>query len=103
MPGAQFRHLHVPGANSGIELKADLVLLAMGFVGPRGERDAREARGEMTDRGNVCLTSVTAVVKAGPTFELLAQNLRRRVGYTWSDAVPAEPNDRYLIGPCRSQ
>ena len=58
----------VPG--SEFELKADLVLLAMGFVGPERNGMLDELGVKMTDRGNVWrderwMTSVPGVFTAG--------------------------------------
>ena len=60
-----------PVPDSEFELKADLVLLAMGFLGPGDQRHARRKLGvKMTDRGNVWrderwMTSVPGVFTAG--------------------------------------
>ena len=58
----------VPG--SAFEMKADLVLLAMGFVGPEKSRLLDDLDVRMTDRGNVWrddqwMTSVPGVFAAG--------------------------------------
>ena len=58
----------VPG--SDFEMKADLVLLAMGFVGPEPGRLLRDLDVKLTDRGNVWrdehwMTSVPGVFAAG--------------------------------------
>ena len=47
----QDEHARSPG--SEFELKADLVLLAMGFVGPRKRRPDRAVGVELDPRGNV--------------------------------------------------
>ena len=59
-----------PVANSEFELKADLVLLAMGFVGPDTDGMLAKLGVKMTDRGNVWrderwMTSVPGVFTAG--------------------------------------
>src|SRR5262245_13810940 len=59
-----------PIAGSDFELQADLVLLAMGFVGPETNGMLAELGVKMTDRGNVWrderwMTSVPGVVTAG--------------------------------------
>jgi len=59
-----------PIADSDFELKADLVLLAMGFVGPETNGMLAEVGVKMTDRGNVWrderwMTSVPGVFTAG--------------------------------------
>ena len=60
-----------PVAGSEFELKADLVLLAMGFLGPETQRACSTELGvKMTDRGNVWrdepwMTSVPGVFTAG--------------------------------------
>jgi glutamate synthase (NADPH/NADH) small chain len=59
-----------PIAGTGFELKADLVLLAMGFVGPETNGMLAELGVKMTDRGNVWrderwMTSVPGVFTAG--------------------------------------
>ena len=59
-----------PVAGSEFEMKADLVLLAMGFVGAERSRLLRDLRCELTDRGNVArdeqwMTSVPGVFAAG--------------------------------------
>jgi glutamate synthase (NADPH/NADH) small chain len=63
---AEFR----PVAGSAFELKADLVLLAMGFVGPEQNGMLNALGVKMTDRGNVWrderwMTSVPGVFTAG--------------------------------------
>ncbi len=70
MVGAHGRVEFKPRPGTDIELKADLVLLAMGFLGPEknGLLDALDVR--MTDRGNVWrdaewMTSVEGVFAAG--------------------------------------
>jgi glutamate synthase (NADPH/NADH) small chain len=55
---------------SDFELEADLVLLAMGFVGPEKQGLLTDLRVELTDRGNVARkgdfqTSVPGVFVAG--------------------------------------
>jgi glutamate synthase (NADPH/NADH) small chain len=60
----------VPIAGSDFEMKADLVLLAMGFVGPEKSRLLSDLDVKMTDRGNVWrdgqwMTSVPRVFAAG--------------------------------------
>ena len=47
----RFAMQEIPG--SGFELKADLVLLAMGFLGPRREGMVAESGAELDPRGNV--------------------------------------------------
>jgi len=59
-----------PVANSGFEMKADLVLLAMGFVGPEKGRLLAELDVRINDRGTVArdeqwMTSVPGVFAAG--------------------------------------
>jgi glutamate synthase (NADPH/NADH) small chain len=59
-----------PVANSEFELKADLVLLAMGFLGPETNGLLTKLGVKMTDRGNVWrderwMTSVPGVFTAG--------------------------------------
>ena len=59
-----------PVAGSEFELKADLVLLAMGFVGPQRNGLLDELGVKMTDRGTVArdgnwMTSVPGVFTAG--------------------------------------
>jgi glutamate synthase (NADPH/NADH) small chain len=59
-----------PVPNSGFELKADLVLLAMGFVGPEPGGMLQTLGVKMTERGNVWrdehwMTSVPGVFAAG--------------------------------------
>ena len=58
----------VPG--SAFEMKADLVLLAMGFVGPEKSRLLTDLNVKLTERGNVWrddqwMTSVPGVFAAG--------------------------------------
>jgi glutamate synthase (NADPH/NADH) small chain len=60
----------VPVAGSEFEMKADLVLLAMGFVGPEKSRLLTDLDVKMSDRGNVWrdgqwMTSVRGVFAAG--------------------------------------
>ncbi len=60
----------VPVPNSDIELKADLVLLAMGFTGPETEGMLKRLGVKLTERGNVWrdetwMTSVPGVFTAG--------------------------------------
>ncbi|MFN7983821.1 MAG: glutamate synthase subunit beta [Vicinamibacterales bacterium] len=60
----------VPVPDSDIELKADLVLLAMGFTGPETEGMLKRLGVKLTDRGNVWrdeawMTSVPGVFTAG--------------------------------------
>jgi glutamate synthase (NADPH/NADH) small chain len=45
-------------ADSGFQLKADLVLLAMGFLGPRRNALLEQAGVEMDQRGNVAANTV---------------------------------------------
>ena len=59
-----------PVAGSEFEMKADLVLLAMGFVGPEKSRLLSDLDVRMTERGNVWrdeqwMTSVPGVFAAG--------------------------------------
>ncbi|MDO8678529.1 MAG: glutamate synthase subunit beta [Acidobacteriota bacterium] len=59
-----------PVANSAFEMKADLVLLAMGFVGPEKSRLLAELDVRINDRGTVArdeqwMTSVPGVFAAG--------------------------------------
>jgi glutamate synthase (NADPH/NADH) small chain len=59
-----------PVAGSGFELKADLVLLAMGFLGPEQNGMLSDLGATITDRGNVWrdarwMTSVPGVFTAG--------------------------------------
>jgi glutamate synthase (NADPH/NADH) small chain len=59
-----------PVAGSEFEMKADLVLLAMGFTGPEQSRLLQDLDVTLTDRGNVWrddrwMTSVTGVFAAG--------------------------------------
>jgi glutamate synthase (NADPH/NADH) small chain len=59
-----------PVAGSEFEVKADLVLLAMGFTGPEKSRLLAELDVKLTDRGNVWrderwMTSVPGVFAAG--------------------------------------
>ena len=59
-----------PVANSEFELKADLVLLAMGFLGPETNGMLDELGVKLTERGNVWrdanwMTSVPGVFTAG--------------------------------------
>ena len=59
-----------PTAGSGFEMKADLVLLAMGFVGPEKSRLLTELNVKLTERGNVWrdeqwMTSMPGVFAAG--------------------------------------
>jgi glutamate synthase (NADPH/NADH) small chain len=44
--------------DSGFELKADLVLLAMGFLGPRRKGMLEEAEVKLDPRGNVLATTL---------------------------------------------
>jgi glutamate synthase (NADPH/NADH) small chain len=60
----------VPVPDSGFELRADLVLLAMGFVGPEKNALLRDLGVTLTDRGNVgrdksWMTNVPGVFTAG--------------------------------------
>jgi glutamate synthase (NADPH/NADH) small chain len=60
----------VPVAGSEFEMKADLVLLAMGFTGPEKSRLLGDLEVKMTERGNVWrdeqwMTSVPGVFAAG--------------------------------------
>jgi len=66
--GGQTRFVPQPG--SDFELKADLVLLAMGFLGPRREGLLADLGVKLTERGNVWrderwMTSVPGVFTAG--------------------------------------
>jgi glutamate synthase (NADPH/NADH) small chain len=59
-----------PIADSEFELKADLVLLAMGFLGPEKKGMLEQLGVKLTDRGNVWrdgnwMTSVPGVFTAG--------------------------------------
>ena len=59
-----------PVANSEFEMKADLVLLAMGFVGPEKSKLLNDLDVKLTERGNVWrderwMTSVAGVFAAG--------------------------------------
>ena len=61
---------HKVADNSPFEMKADLVLLAMGFVGPEKSRLLADLDLRMTERGTVCrddnwMTSVPGVFTAG--------------------------------------
>ena len=64
------RHVLAPRLDSRFELKADLVLLAMGFVGPERDGLVSELGVRLTDRGNVWrddewMTSEKGVFTAG--------------------------------------
>jgi len=66
--GGRMRFVAVPG--SDFEVKADLVLLAMGFVGPEKDGLMSELSVKMTERGNVWrdanwMTSERGVFTAG--------------------------------------
>jgi glutamate synthase (NADPH/NADH) small chain len=84
---------------SDFELDADLVLLAMGFVGPEREGLLNDLRVELTDRGNVkrdddFQTSVPGVFVAGDMGR--GQSL-----IVWAIAegrAAAAGVDRYLMG-----
>ncbi len=59
-----------PVADSDIEIKADLVLLAMGFIGPETNGLLKDLGVKLTDRGNVArderwMTNVPGVFTAG--------------------------------------
>ena len=59
-----------PVAGSDFEMKADLVLLAMGFTGPVKSKLLTDLDVKLTDRGNVArdeqwMTSVPGVFAAG--------------------------------------
>ncbi|MEY4094260.1 MAG: Glutamate synthase small chain, partial [Acidobacteriota bacterium] len=59
-----------PVANSEFQMKADLVLLAMGFVGPEKSKLLNDLDVKLTERGNVWrderwMTSVAGVFAAG--------------------------------------
>ena len=67
---ANGRPTFVPAPGSEFELNADLVLLAMGFVGPERHGLLDELGVKMTDRGTVArdanwMTSVPGVFTAG--------------------------------------
>jgi glutamate synthase (NADPH) small chain len=55
-PDGRMQMQEVPG--SAFQLKADLVLLAMGFLGPRREILLRQAEVELDPRGNVAANTV---------------------------------------------
>jgi glutamate synthase (NADPH) small chain len=55
-PDGRMQMQEVPG--SAFQLKADLVLLAMGFLGPRREVLLRQAEVELDSRGNVAANTV---------------------------------------------
>jgi glutamate synthase (NADPH/NADH) small chain len=84
---------------SDFELEADLVLLAMGFVGPEKDGLLTELKVELTDRGNVArdkdfATSVPGVFVAGDMGR--GQSL-----IVWAIAegrAAAAGVDRYLMG-----
>jgi glutamate synthase (NADPH/NADH) small chain len=56
--GADGRMQMVEVADSGFQLKADLVLLAMGFLGPRRNALLEQAGVELDQRGNVAANTV---------------------------------------------
>ena len=68
-PDGRMNMQEIPGSN--FELKADLVLLAMGFVGPREEGLLAQSSLERDSRGNVQAntvdyrTSLSGVFSAG--------------------------------------
>jgi glutamate synthase (NADPH/NADH) small chain len=95
MAGGKFEKLE----GTEFELEADLVLLAMGFVGPQREGLLTDLRVEITDRGNVArdanfATSVPGVFVAGDMGR--GQSL-----IVWAIAegrAAAAGVDRYLMG-----
>jgi len=95
MAGGKFEKLE----GTDFEMEADLVLLAMGFVGPEREGLLDDLRVEITDRGNVArdaefATSVPGVFVAGDMGR--GQSL-----IVWAIAegrAAAAGVDRYLMG-----
>jgi len=83
---------------SEFELKADLVLFALGFLGPEREGLLNGLGVEMTDRGNVAvkdwMTSVPGVFACGDTRR--GQSLV--VWAIWEGRECARAVDRYLMG-----
>ena len=89
----------IPVPSSGFELEVDLVLLAMGFLGPQREGLLSQLGVRLTDRGNVSrdanwMTSVGGVFAAGDMQR--GQSL-----IVWAIAEgrsAAAGIDRYLMG-----
>ncbi|MFN7918381.1 MAG: FAD-dependent oxidoreductase, partial [Vicinamibacterales bacterium] len=89
----------VPVSGSEFELKADLVLLAMGFTGPETEGMLKRLGVKLTERGNVWrderwMTSVPGVFTAGDMQR--GQSL-----IVWAIAegrAAARSVDEYLMG-----
>jgi glutamate synthase (NADPH/NADH) small chain len=87
----------VPG--SELEIEADLVLLALGFVGPEREGLLADLEVELTDRGNVAVddsyaTSVPGVFACGD----MRRGQSLVVWAIWEGREAALGVDRYLRG-----
>jgi glutamate synthase (NADPH/NADH) small chain len=88
-----------PVAGSDFDIKADLVLLAMGFVGPEADGMLAKLGVKMTDRGNIWrderwMTSVPGVFTAGD-----AQRGQSLIVWAIAEGRSAAKSvDEYLMG-----
>lgn len=96
-PAGRFRIDEIPG--SEFELKADLVLLAMGFLGPEKDGMLSQLGVELSERGNVRadrsrMTNVPGVFVAGD----MARGQSLIVWAIQEGRVAARGIDQYLMG-----
>jgi glutamate synthase (NADPH/NADH) small chain len=96
-PGADGRPVMTEKPGSPCEFPADLILLAMGFTGPRKSRILDALNVKLDARGNVakddnCMTSVPGVFAAGD----MARGASLVVRAMADGLVAAEGVERYL-------
>jgi glutamate synthase (NADPH/NADH) small chain len=102
-PGADGRMQMQEVAGSEFELKADLVLLAMGFVGPRRSGLVDDAAVELDPRGNVN-ANVTDYRSSAPNIFACGDMRRGQSLVVWAireGRQCARAVDEYLMGETR--